>query len=280
MKKLTIEEIKNRYIGLPQPSEPFIYKGIKINIPHICPFDNKIFYTSPQKIWTGHTKSCGCQKSRWIVEKKTTKNNTILTKQQEHILDGLLLGDGFIPNNRKINRNFSFHIGNINKELIINVQNKIPFSWGPIQIRKAEKIFRKDTNKFINCKKFYTLYSHVDKNITKYRLKWYPNDIKIVPKDLTMTPLTMLYWFYGDGSAGFTNNKNSIRIRFATNGFSLEDCELLINICKKQDINFILGVEHGYILAIYKKEDIEKFYQYIGNCTIKGFQYKWKKYEY
>lgn len=56
------------------------------------------------------------------------------------------------------------------------------------------------------------------------RKKWYPEAVKIVPKDLKLTPLMVAIWFFDDGS----NVVGDRQARFATNGFTRSDCEFLV----------------------------------------------------
>jgi Mor family transcriptional regulator len=64
------------------------------------------------------------------------------------------------------------------------------------------------------------------------RKRWYPEGTKIVPEDVVLTPLSLAYWFCGDGSYG-----NNGQLMFYTNSFRKENVGRLANGLTK------LGVE-------------------------------------
>jgi hypothetical protein len=57
------------------------------------------------------------------------------------------------------------------------------------------------------------------------RNRWYPNERKIVPRDLRLTPTVLLHWFCGDGRGG--DSKGTLG--FCTDGFSVDDVEFLVD---------------------------------------------------
>jgi uncharacterized Zn-finger protein len=80
MRKLTQEEIAIKYKDkLVQPVLPFIYLGINNKIPHICPFCQTIFNTTPYLVWSGHTNSCGCYQKK--MASKAASNPTTILKR-------------------------------------------------------------------------------------------------------------------------------------------------------------------------------------------------------
>lgn len=92
--------------------------------------------------------------------------------------------------------------------------------------------------------------------IANYHAKWYPKGIKVVPRDLRLTPLVLLHWYIGDGS--FNNS-----ISLFTNGFTKKDVLFLI---KKMDCTVGIKTKFnmtktGPIIKIYKKIEIEKFFK-------------------
>ena len=58
--------------------------------------------------------------------------------------------------------------------------------------------------------------------------------IKIVPKDLKLTPIVLAYWIAGDGS--WDRSRNAVKI--CTNGFTENEVKFLIdNLLRKLDIS-------------------------------------------
>ena len=56
------------------------------------------------------------------------------------------------------------------------------------------------------------------------RLRWYPQGVKVVPRDLRLTPTVLLHWFCGDGRGG--DRKGTLG--FCADGFTLEDVDFLV----------------------------------------------------
>jgi DNA-binding XRE family transcriptional regulator len=76
------------------------------------------------------------------------------------------------------------------------------------------------------------------------RDKWYKKVngkiLKVIPRDLKLTPTTLLFWYLGDGSLiRRKNDENRVPfIVLATNNFSKEDINFLIKKLKKLGLNF------------------------------------------
>ncbi len=73
--------------------------------------------------------------------------------------------------------------------------------------------------------------SIADAKLTALRAKWYPNGVKIVPIDINLDPIAIAIWFMDDGTSTPHN------ARFCTEGFTIEDCNILIRELVKYDIN-------------------------------------------
>ena len=63
----------------------------------------------------------------------------------------------------------------------------------------------------------------VSPTFNKLRDLWYPNNVKIVPRTLQLTPTTALHWYLGDGS--LDNHQGLI---FCTDSFDASDIDFLI----------------------------------------------------
>lgn len=76
------------------------------------------------------------------------------------------------------------------------------------------------------------------KNLVSQRYRWYKEwtkpgkflggEYKVVPKDLTISPLSIAWWFCGDGSA-----ERNGGFDFATQGFAEEDINFLVDCLKR-----------------------------------------------
>ena len=93
--------------------------------------------------------------------------------------------------------------------------------------------------------------------------------------------MTVLYWFYGDCCSEYMNNHTGVKIRLATNSFTLLECEFLCELLEKEiNCRFYLEKtvkQDSYLIALYKQDSVKKFYNYIGPCTLSCFNYKWKE---
>ena len=148
-----------------------------------------------------------------------------LTDIQEQILNGHLLGDGSIGKQYK-NGNAKFIIKRKTEDKQYLLWSAKHFENYLYETGLSDyENFDKRTNKTYYASTMVTRSLPV---FTKYYDKWYPEDKKIVPKDLILTPLTIAVWFADDGT--FNNNtKNRVDMNFSTEGFCYQDVEFLTN---------------------------------------------------
>lgn len=101
--------------------------------------------------------------------------------------------------------------------------------------------------------------------------------IKIVPKDIEINKNTLLWWHIGDGTYYKRKDRpNTHHLSLATNGFSTEDLNFLVNKLKEKKINSRYYKEKR--IYITDKVSIKIFFDIIGKCpdTISHiFGYKW-----
>jgi hypothetical protein len=199
------------------------------------------------------------------------------------IINGHLLGDGCIPlarrdiNNEKTNCHFSFvsKYHNYVKLVAENLKTLEP------------KIFKTKQNVKFPQDDFYTPTTtyqlHTKRLLSRsLRDKWYPNGIKAIPKDIKLTPLTCLYWYIDDGSL----EKVGGRIQLST--MSFKEIELITLILPQ--LEKILNAESGEIKIYIERgrypkihiprRFVERFLNYIGECPIEEYDYKWKAAKY
>ncbi len=102
---------------------------------------------------------------------------------------------------------------------------------------------------------------------------------KILPKDLEITPTTLLYWYLGDGClVRRKNDDNRVpTLCLATNCFSKKDVGVLLEKLRKSNLNFYAtesasgfnkGEKAGYALySMVQDGTVLRFFQTIGlNC--------------
>lgn len=199
----------------------------------------------------------------------------------KEIIDGIILGDGCLWKTERFNGATQLIISQINKDLVEYIRDsvapdcKVYMRPGRPYLYKNETLYGKDAYKI--------QISSLDLNDYFYR--WYKNKIKVVPKDLVITPTLVLHWFCGDGSTSYLSGRNRSRLVLCTHGFSHEEViflqRVMKNVCN-------LGIyksnkikkngEFGYYLASINTEEIRKFFNYIGPCPkeVPSLEYKWK----
>ena len=118
-----------------------------------------------------------------------------------------------------------------------------------------------------SCESF-ELRTKVSSSFTKIRNLWYPKGKKVVPKNLLLTPDTVLHWYLGDG-----NLDNSNGIFLCTDSFFLSDLDFLINLFKEIGILAKKIIKKNRILI--PNRYVYEFLNYIGFSPIPCFNYKW-----
>jgi len=130
--------------------------------------------------------------------------------------------------------------------------------------------FDERTNTIYNSYNFRT---QANIAFSKIYEKWYNNGVKIIPKDLILTPLTCLIWYIGDGC--LSNLKRSQEIILATNCFSKDEQEqILLPQLQKFEAKLRHYSGEQYRIIIPRRK-IQNFLNYIGECPFSDYQYKW-----
>ena len=197
-----------------------------------------------------------------------------LTDNQLEMINGALLGDGsLIMHKNGTNASFSYLSKSI--EHVHFVCDSLIDFVIPSHNFYISKYFDKRTNKEYERCDFRTKANLI---FTKLYYKWYDNKIKIIPQDLTLTPLICLIWYLGDGS--LLKHERSQYIHLCTDNFRKEDIEnILLPQLKQFEPHLI---EHGinqYRIYIPRRK-IKDFLDYIGECPVKDYIHKWAYEEY
>lgn len=150
---------------------------------------------------------------------------TTLTKQQEEILIGSLLGDGCLYKHCKnahlviIRKSTDAEYLKYEFEYFKNFCNQEEIKFSEIFDNRTQKTY-------YNCK-FVTRSCPL---LQLYYEKWY-DKIKIIPDDLVLTPLICAIWFCDDGCILMPNKKcKRLALKLSTHGFSYEDNQKLVNL--------------------------------------------------
>jgi DNA-binding transcriptional regulator YiaG len=156
-----------------------------------------------------------------------------------NILNGTLLGDACILfDNYKYKKYFVYKI---------TAKGQIFLFW----LNSIFKTFQINNSWITEDKRNNTisLYFYINNcpytELMKLRDKWYRERKgkpaqKIIPRDLKLTPTVILHWYLGDGSL-IRRKNNSVNVPYivlATNAFSKEDIDFLIQKLKELNLNF------------------------------------------
>jgi hypothetical protein len=207
----------------------------------------------------------------------TCKRQTNFSEAQKNIIEGLLLGDGCI---RRRGKTANLCLTTVEKEYADYISTVLPLEFLIVTEQACKRVIR---HKEYNCRESYRAHSKTDISLNEFREKWYSNKIKIIPEDLILTPISVKHWFYGDGTSTYIKykeiDKAYVVLSFCTNGFTVEDCNLLIEkLFQAIKIKFKIKFSRGKPILICRDIDsINTFFNYIGECDFPCYMYKWKK---
>lgn len=155
-----------------------------------------------------------------------------LTDVQQSIIDGSLLGDGYISKNgtsnaknssfvKKQKRTFRDKLEWLYDKLLpysVNIHDNTDKRPG-----HSNGTITRGTNDAVRLP-ISIMYTSQHAIFNQYRKRWYtPEGIKTVPRDLLLTPLTVAVWYMDDGS----NSPGFNHAFLSTNGFTREECVFL-----------------------------------------------------
>lgn len=147
--------------------------------------------------------------------------------EQQSIIDGSLLGDGHLSRPRTKNSNSYF-------EKCQTARRREYLDW----THKILGDYSSSVSEYDNWakgKKYRksNFLSHALPVFKELRKLWYPEDVKIVPKNLVLNSMSIAIWFFDDGY----NNLKHRRCVFSSNNFSNNDCLFLCNQLKNFNID-------------------------------------------
>ncbi len=179
-----------------------------------------------------------------------------------NVIDGLLLGDAYIPLRQKF---FYFAQKQESREYVEHVATLIGEPLDRIRDRARKPDSR--TGKIYSCTELRTL-SHPD--FVALRQRWYRDGKKVVPEDLKASRELILHWFLCDGSCSALAGRAQMVL--CTEGFARPDGVRLRSLLES------IGVEASQMTSgrlRVRKKCLGHFYDYIGECPVRCLQYKW-----
>lgn len=161
--------------------------------------------------------------------------------RQKEIFDGLMLGDGGL----KWATNYCYFCNtDVHEDYLFWLQKQL----GVEDISKVSPIY---DDGYAYC---YGLMTRTIPSIREEHKRWYPyntrkgthqnRQYKIIPKDIELTPIKMLFWYIGDG--WYQKDRN---VAWFSNSLVFEDWDILAKkICK------VLDVDSGISISKHHKD--------------------------
>lgn len=140
---------------------------------------------------------------------------------------------------------------------------------------------------------YWTFRTRSSPQLNRYFDSWYPKRTgfkKVVPKNLILTPRTILYWFMDDGYTTFRNRnkeykgtkwtqkKQQVILQFCTECFTKRENDFLVKQLKGFSLNAAVRPHDkgtGWRISV-NQSSTQDFFDLIGECPVVSMQYKWK----
>jgi LAGLIDADG DNA endonuclease family/NUMOD3 motif len=180
------------------------------------------------------------------------------TQEQKEIFDGIMISDGSLEHSNisaRITLGFKYKE---TIERIINDLNNMDYC----PVYEHNYVDKRTGNKVVN---FFTK-SHFNRTLFNEYYRWYNDNIKIIPRDIQLTPLFCYWWYVMDG---FILDET---IYLCTDSYKKKDLIFLKEMFKKIYMDCTITARNR--LRFNKKETI-KYFNYIKDIKIqKEYEYK------
>lgn len=211
--------------------------------------DLNIHITTIEQYWKKfNLKARSLSDAAWLSSKSCNFN-----KNEKEIFDGIMLADGHLEPGPRTAR---LTYGCKYIETIKRIKNDL------INL-KFNNFWQNPKDKCWFSKTLFYKELHLE------RQRWYPNNIKIVPANIVLTPLVCYWWYIGDGS----NLKYGIQL--STDGFAINDVMCLVN--KLNSLGFECTIQKSNNRIRINSKSKKVFLDYISkNIEVqKEYLYKW-----
>ncbi len=199
----------------------------------------------------------------------------------KEVIDGCLLGDGFLIKwNKESNKSYPYFAKRNKYYDHIKYVSQILF-----KERWKERVKESDEKSLGKRLTVFILRSLSNKKLLSFYMRWYPewNDYKkVIPKDVDISPASLLNWFLDDGNS-YQRRKDSstkqVVITMCSECFSKEDQQMIVDkIYEEHRLGFkVVAYSHGTGWRIrLPQAQTSLFYDVIGPCPVASMEYKWK----
>jgi len=188
------------------------------------------------------------------------------------ILDGELLGDGYLIKPKKGNCNCYFGYGTARKDYLIWLAKTLRI----LGLNSRDNSVYESIGRGYSTNLSYWYQSHRFPELSDLHKRWYPDGKKKVPKNIELTPTVCRHWYIGDGSL----NKSfpALYITLSTQSFTATEVDGLIKMLNEIGVGAKQGKHPNGAVIVMGKEAATAFLNYIGQCPKKiehVYGYKW-----
>lgn len=182
----------------------------------------------------------------------------------QSVIEGCLLGDGHLElGKRCTNSNLSYrssskkHVEFVHKQFINYCSNNYK------TIKRTENYDKRTNKTYVS----YYFRTKKDKIFTEQYKRFYIGNIKVVPIDLILNKINLLFWYIGDGSI-----QDYIKIH--TDSFSETEVDFLCEKLSMFGAKKMKKQKFSYMVYI-PRFFVKSFLNYIGDCPIEDYNHRW-----
>lgn len=198
-------------------------------------------------------------------------DNYVLNQTQMQILQGHLLGDGYcLMTNSSANAYFGITRKLEDKDYLLWSANNFSECLTPDSIRERVRYDKRTKNTYYSI----VMNTRSARVFTEQYAKWYKNGKKIIPIDLTLTPLVLAVWIADDGCIfsrkTSKTSETTICLTIGTNGFEYTDVQFIyeqlvamygnkIYMYEKKRNQYVISTSHKQTVKLICR-DIDPFF--------------------
>ena len=196
------------------------------------------------------------------------------SEKERSVIDGLLLGDGFINKS-----NSSLGLNTASKEFADYVFTLLDRAvWtnaGIMECKTYDKRIRKTLT-------IYRMVSKPNKFFEEERNRWYNDEgKKIVPNNVRLDKTSILLWYLGDGTLSqHFSKKQTSEIKICTNSFLKENIESTILPGISRFCARVRVINKKEPVVIIPRKAIQDFLDFIGEPPFAEYSHKWNVFPY
>lgn len=214
---------------------------------------------------------------RNISDGLTINNPSIMINKS--VIDGCLLGDAWLFRYNKLSDISLPYFIKTNK-----YYDHVCYDASQLYPESDVTSFISAYNNKCNGKVFtyYTFKTPVYSELMEFYNRWYDDGTRQPPSDLKIDSTTLLHWFMDDGSSYHRRRESKIKqvtITLSCEGFKYDKIVMLNDILiRDTELPFkVTKCNSGCgrritLTQLYSKQ----FFDFIGPCPVKSFEYKWK----